>query len=151
MANTRCQNECEAWVRDQWLPREFGHVFRERNVPLSSGGQFKFDAVSEDGSIVVSISTSRTMTSGGKRGAGKLAKLRGDMLFHTLALPARHVMVLTEPCMHDACLAEKARGRVPGHLEFRRAVLPSELAEKLAASRDRSSIEVRPSSPDATD
>src|SRR5690348_11982421 len=98
MSNTRCQNECEGWVRDTWLPTRFGMPFAEKTVTLSSGGNFKFDAVSADGSIVVSISTSRAATSSGRIGVGKMMKLRSDMLFHTLAPPARHVMIFTESC-----------------------------------------------------
>jgi hypothetical protein len=144
MSNTRCQNECEAWIRETWLPETFGDSFTEQNVPLKSGGQFKFDAVNSDGSIVVSISTSRAAMSGGKRGVGKLMKIRSDMLFHTLAAPARHIMVFTEPCMLQACESERSRGRVPTHIEFALAPLPSELSHRLATSREDSSKEVRP-------
>ena len=147
MSNTRCQNECEAWVRDHWLPQEYGAKFTERNVRLSSGGQFKFDAVSEDGAIVASISTSRAAMSSGKKGVGKLMKIRSDMLFHTLAEPARHIMAFTEPCMLASCEAERARGRVPTQIEFVLAPLPDELAARLALSRDQSSKEVRPTLP----
>ena len=144
MSNTRCQNECEAWVRDNWLPVQYGQHFTETNVALSSGGNFKFDAVSSDGSIVVSISTSRAAMSSGKPGVGKKMKLRGDMLFHMLALPARHIMVFTEPCMLALVEAERSRGRVPTHIEFALAPLPDELAQRLATSREGSSREVRP-------
>lgn len=149
MSNTRCQNECEAWVRDHWLPSQYDARFTERNVRLSSGGHFKFDAVSEDGAIVASISTSRAAMSSGKKGVGKLMKLRSDMLFHTLANSARHIMIFTEPCMLASCEAERARGRVPSHIEFVLVPLPDELAARLSLARDRSSKEVRPSSPTA--
>lgn len=144
MADTRCQNECEAWVRAKWLPASYGQPFSEKRVRLTSGGEFKFDAVSEDGSLVVSISTSRAVTSGGKRGVGKLMKLRGDMLFHSMAVGRRQIMVLTESCMFDACLAEQAKGRVPRGIEFVHVKLPEDLSARLAVSRDRSSLEVQP-------
>jgi hypothetical protein len=143
MADTRCQMECEAWVREVWLPTYFHQSFSERKVRLETGGEFKFDAVSGDGEIVVSISTSRAKMSGGKRGVGKLMKLRADMLFHRMAQAARHVMVFTEPCMYEACQAEKQKGRVPTIIELMRAELPADLAARLAASRERSSREVR--------
>jgi hypothetical protein len=144
MADTRCQTECERWVRDVWLADQFGQRFSERNVTLTSGGQFKFDAVSADGSILASISTSRAAMSSGKRGVGKLMKLRADMLFHMLAAAPRKLMVFTEPCMYQACSSEQVRGRTPQDIEFVLVQLPPELATKLAASRDRSSREVRP-------
>ena len=143
MSNTRCQNECETWVRENWLPEHYGHQFTETNVLLTSGGKFKFDAVSADASIVVSISTSRAAMSCGKPGVGKKMKLRGDMLFHMLAFPARHVMVFTEPCMLALVQAERSRGRVPTQIEFALAPLPDELAQRLATSRESSSREVR--------
>ena len=143
MADTRCQIECEAWVRDVWLTHHLKQSFSERNIPLQSGGNFKFDAVSEDGTIVASISTSRAAMSGGKKGVGKLMKIRSDMLFHLLALAPRHVMVFTESCMYESVVAEKRRGRVPSQIELIRVELPPELSVRLAASRDRSSKEVQ--------
>jgi hypothetical protein len=135
--------ECEAWVRDHWLKERFKQPFSERKVRLETGGEFKFDAVSADGEIVVSISTSRAKMSGGKKGVGKLMKLRADMLFHHMALASRHVMVFTETCMYEACQSEKQRGKVPANIELLLANLPTELAARLAASRERSSREVR--------
>jgi hypothetical protein len=143
MADTRCQIECEAWVRDHWLNERFLQPFSERKVSLETGGEFKFDAVSADGGIVVSISTSRAKMSGGKKGVGKLMKLRADMLFHRMAVASRHVMVFTEPCMYEACRAEKQRGKVPAKIELLLAELPKSLAALLAASREKSSQEVR--------
>lgn len=144
MADTRCHIECERWVRDVWLTGQFGQEFTERNVTLTSGGQFKFDAVSADGSILASISTSLAAMSSGKRGVGKLMKLRADMLFHTMAVASRKLMVFTEPCMYQACSSEQVRGRTPQDIEFVLAQLPPGLAAKLSTSRDRSSREVRP-------
>jgi hypothetical protein len=148
MANMSCQMECEVWVRNYWLPNRFQQSFSEQKVRLEPGGEFKFDAVSADGSIVVSISTSRALMSNGKRGVGKLMKLRADMLFHVLAVAPRHVMVLTESCMYEALQAEKRKGRVPSQIELVRVELPGELSERLAASRDRASREVRARSAD---
>jgi hypothetical protein len=144
MSDTTCQNDCEAWIRDNWLPRVFHTTFEEANVTLTSGGHFKFDAVSADGSIVVSISTSKANMSSGKKGVGKLMKIRSDMLFHTLATPARHVMLFTEGCMLASVEAERERGRVPVHIELMKAELPTDLANRLIESRARSSREVTP-------
>jgi len=41
-------------------------------VRLSSGGVFDFDAVSEDHSVVATISTSGAKTAGGKYAVGKM-------------------------------------------------------------------------------
>jgi len=143
MADTRCQSECEVWVRG-WLSKKFGQGFTEKNIGLTTGGRFKFDAVSDDGTVLVSISTSRSLMSSGKRGVGKMMKLRGDMLFLALSPKARKIMLFTEPCMYEACLREKAKGRTPLDIEFQHVALPEDLAAKLASSRECSSREVRP-------
>jgi len=67
VADTSVQTEVERWVRSNWLPREYGCQFRRDEVGLSSGGVHSFGAVSEDGRIVASISTSSAMTPGGRR------------------------------------------------------------------------------------
>ena len=143
MADTRCQLECEDWVRQVWMRETFGQPFFRERVKLRSGGVFDFDAVSADRSIVVTISTSGAVTSTGKNAVGKLMKLRSDMLFLLLAEPARALMVLTETDMHDAILKEKAGGRVPPEIEFYCAPLPTDLAERLRAAKARSAAEIR--------
>jgi hypothetical protein len=65
MADTRCQLECEDWVRQDWMPQRFGQSFHRDRVRLSSGGFFDFDGVSADGATIATISTSGAKTSGG--------------------------------------------------------------------------------------
>lgn len=145
MANTACQLECEDWVRLNWLPAQFGGqtFFRER-LRLNSGGVFDFDAVNSDRSIAISISTSGANTASGKRGAGKLFKLRSDMLFLLMATVSRRVLVLTERDMYELCMKERAAGRVPDGIEFLHAPLPPDLCERLIEARRASSNEVSP-------
>jgi len=146
MADTRCQVECEDWVRDEWMPGQYGQPFYRRRLRLRSGGVFDFDAVSADESIVASISTSAARTSSGKKGVGKLMKLRSDMLFLLLAAPPRALLVLTERDMYEQCVAEAKSGRVPLEIEFVLATLPGDLAARLATARLISSAEVQPRS-----
>ena len=113
MADTRVQLEVEDWVRKHWIPAEYGKKFRRERLTLRSGGKFDFDAVCIDDEIVASISTSSSQTSGGKACAGKLMKLRSDMLFLLMAEAKRRIVVLTEQDMFDKCLAERDGGRVP--------------------------------------
>jgi hypothetical protein len=148
MADTRCQLECEDWVRQDWMPQRFGERFHRDRVRLTSGGFFDFDAVSADGSTIATISTSGARTSGGKHGVGKLMKLRSDMLFLLLASPKRAVMILTERDMYDLCEKEKEGGRVPRNIEFVHAALPLDLAAKLKIAKQASSDEVSPRRPD---
>jgi hypothetical protein len=144
MADMRVQLEVEDWVRTQWMPSAYGQRFRRERVRLSSEGVFDFDAVSEDETIVASISTSSSRTSGGRAGVGKIMKLRADMLFLLLAKAERRIMVLTEADMYQACLREREIGRVPKEIEFAHAVIPESLQVKLLASRSIASQEVSP-------
>jgi hypothetical protein len=79
---------------------------------------FDFDAVSENRSIVATISTSGSKTAGGKHAAGEILKLRSDMLFLTMVEAKRRLIVLTERDMCDKCEREAAVGRVPPEIEF---------------------------------
>lgn len=141
MADTRTQLEVEDWVRRNWMQPHFGAKFSRERLPLRSGGVFDFDAVSEDGSIVATISTSGSKTSGGKNAVGKILKLRSDMLFLTLVEAKRRVIVLTEKDMYNQCLKEAAGGRVPKEVEFVCASIPDELRTGLIRARAKASEE----------
>jgi hypothetical protein len=99
VADTRVQREVESWIRQNWLPREYGQAFHSRELRLTAGGVFDFDAVSEDGKIAVTISTGGTQTASGKRASGKLQKIRADALFLMMAEVARRVLLFTEADM----------------------------------------------------
>src|SRR5205823_9503210 len=133
-ADTRVQLAVEDWVRRNWMREHFGMKFSRERLQLRSGGVFDFDAVSEDHSIVATISTSGAKTSGGKHGVGKILKLRSDMLFLTMVEAKRRVIVLTEHDMYDQCQKEAEGGRVPTEIEFVCAVLPEEVRARLVAA-----------------
>lgn len=143
MADTRCQLECEDWVRQEWMQQQFGQRFHRERVRLSSGGVFDFDAVSADGTTVASISTSGSRTGGGKLAVGKLMKIRSDMLFLLLAAAKRSLMIFTEKDVRP--LYQGGRGRPSaGNIECFHAQLPPDLAAKLQIARKASSEEVSP-------
>ena len=144
MAHTGVQLEVEDWVRREWLPREFGQKFNRERLKLTSGGVFDFDAVSEDGRIVASISTSAARTARGKLGVGKLAKIRADMLFLLMASCDRRLLVLTDETMFQQLHKEMSAGRVPPSIEFKRAKIPLELERRLVSSQEVASREVTP-------
>lgn len=145
MADTRVQVEVEDWVREQWMLTSFGKRFHRNRLPLTSGGVFDFDAVSDDRKIAACISTSGGKTATGKMAVGKLLKLRSDMLFLLLARDLeRRIIVLTEPDMLGLLEKEKAGGRVPQNIEFCLADLPAELRNKLIEARNKASKEVTP-------
>jgi hypothetical protein len=142
MADTQVQREAEHWVRCEWLKKEFGQSFSKEKLRLTGGGEFEFDAVSADETIAMTISTSSGTTSGGKKPAGKLNKLRSDMLFLLMSSAQRRIVVLTDQSMHAELLKEKARGRVPPNIEFVLASLPAELSSRLAAAQKVAAEEV---------
>ena len=144
MADTRCQVECEDWVRREWMPKAFGQQFYRERMPLTSGGVFDFDAVSADKTIVASISTSGSRTARGNYATGKMMKLRSDMLYLLLSEAPRKVMILCEEDMYARCQLERENGRLPKEIEFVHAPLPIELASKLIAARKLGSDEVSP-------
>jgi len=143
MADTRVQLEVEDWVRENWMPNQFGQTFFRNRLNLSSGGVFDFDAVSTDKSVAACIASSAGKTSRGKLGVGKLHKVRSDMLFlHLAAGLTRKLMILTEQDMHEVCLKEKAGGRVPNDIEFHLATIPADLHARLVKAREAASREV---------
>ena len=147
MADTRIQIEVEDWVRLNWMPLQFGQKFYRERLPLSSGGVFDFDAVSEDHKIVATISTSGSKTVTGKHAVGKLLKIRSDMFFLLLVNTGRRLVILTEPDMLELCQKEAKGGRVPSSIEFVRAEIPDNLLIRLRGARQIASKEVSPSSP----
>lgn len=141
MADTRIQLEVEDWVRRNWMQKEYRMRFSRERLPLRSGGVFDFDAVSEDQSIVATISTSGSRTAGGKHAVGKILKLRSDMLFLTMVNATRRIIILTERDMCNQCEREAAGGRVPNEIEFVCALIPDALRDRLIAARSKASEE----------
>ncbi len=145
MADARVQLRVEGWVREEWLPGQFGQGFRADRVKLTSGGFFDFDAVSDNDTIAANISTSRAMTPSGKRGSRKLMKTRSDMFFLLLAPVERRIVVLTESDMFDHWQKETEGGRVPPQIEFLHARgIPDELVARLKVAKKSAADEVSP-------
>ena len=145
MASTAIQSEVERWIREEWLRRRFGRSFTKKKVRLKSGGEFEFDAVSDDDKVVANISTSSLRTASGNRGSGKIDKVRSDIYFLLLAGAAeKRVMLLTESDMHEAWLKQIDRGRVPDSVQIRCVEIPNPLREKLRCAQKKASDEVTP-------
>jgi hypothetical protein len=53
------------------------------------------------------------------------------------------LMILTETSMKELALKEQSEGRLPLDIEFCLVELPDYLKQKLTASRDEASLEVR--------
>lgn len=146
MANTAANLAAERWVVDHGLPGVIiGHRFAPRKMPLTWGGQFAFDAVSDDGSIVAVISTSSAKTATGKNATAKFQKLKTDALYLLhLAAPARMLMVFTEVDMRDYFDKATRTGRFPPSIERLFLALPSDLQAGVLATRAIASRETSP-------
>jgi hypothetical protein len=146
MADTSVQVEIANWIRNEWLPYKYGQRFVRESVSLSSGGSYKFDAISIDGKIAVAISTSGAKTASGKNAIGKKHKIHSDMYFLLLASVERRIVVLTEPDMLSLFRDEDAKGRVSDLIELEPAPIPKEFMDRLQESRRTASLEVTPRS-----
>ena len=145
MAETSTQHEIEDWIRNIWMPAKFHQDFSQKKLPISSGGIFEFDAVSDDEMIIANISTSSSTTARGKPGIGKIQKIRSDAFF-LLLLPheTRKLLIFTEADMADFWKKEKERGRLPHNIEIYPVDLSENLRRKLQSSRKAASDEVSP-------
>jgi hypothetical protein len=144
LADSRTRLKIEKWIREVWLPQKYEQEFSAEHLQLSSGGYFDFDAVSADGTIVASISTSSARTRSGRRATGKIHKLRGDMLFLLMVQADKRIIVLSEKDMCDYLIKEKDNGRVPPEIEFVHASIPEDLKKELNAAKKIAAQEVMP-------
>jgi hypothetical protein len=146
MANTNAQLGAEKWIRKEHLPNLYGQEFTKRNMILKTRGEFAFDAVSEDGNIIATISTSSAEIARGRIASSKLNKRRSDALFFYMLpkMPTKELFVCTEQSMADLIKSEIGNGRFPTEFEIIQVGLPQELAEKVAESRRVAAREVTP-------
>jgi hypothetical protein len=128
------------------MPKKLGRVFHRDRVRLSPGGVFEFDAVSDDGKTIATISTTDAKTASGRVATGKLTKIRSDMYFLLLVPDVdRRIVILTEKGMFDLCTKEQENGRVHRLIEFVHAEIPDNLRSKLRMSREAAAKEGRTS------
>lgn len=146
MAGTTVHHEAEAWVVKVGLPTIYPGVrFSGSKRKLKWDGSFAFDAVSDDGTIVVSISTSAARTASGKLATAKFQKLKSDALYLlNLKHDARRVMAFTEMSMCEYFQAAASAGRFPPNIDLVHVPLPDNLNARVLASRDIASRETSP-------
>jgi len=80
MADTTSQVKAQKWIVTKFLPKRYKQNFEEKKITLTWGGQFKFDAVSENVRIIANISTSSAKTAKGRPAYGKFDKIMRDTL-----------------------------------------------------------------------
>jgi hypothetical protein len=129
------------------LEAKIGVRLRERVMPLRWGGQgtgsFKFDAVSEDGTVVACLSTARNLKAGQKH------KLMRDATFMWL-VPGVTRRILPVVCNSVAVALgiELNGGRLPPATELEIVALPEELLLELDAFNRAAVDEVKSVSPE---
>ena len=126
MANTTyLKNEVECFVRGE-LQRRFGQRFTSRQLKLVTNGSHEFDAVSEDGKIVVSIKASSGLTSGGNLPSGKFNDNIAELYFLSLVEAEQRILVLTSPEFHRL-LTRKLEDRIAPGLSIECISLPDDI------------------------
>jgi hypothetical protein len=76
MASTKVQKQCELWIIQNWLPDRFQEQFENTRLEMQARGQFEFDAVNTNHTIVGNISTATAVTFRGASASGKKSKIR---------------------------------------------------------------------------
>jgi hypothetical protein len=130
--------EAERWIRETGLPKLFNQPFRRQSVPLKSGGQYTFENVSDDGTIVAVISTTMGEAPDGKIAAQNLQKIRNNVMWALMIdqRPEKLLLVLTEQSMINLIKQEKKKDRFPKEIEIQKIKLPVEHAKKLIGISD---------------
>lgn len=118
MANTtKYKRIIEPWVIETVIkPRYHDAVITSGKVPLDWGGEFNFDAVvrkDEKIEAVYLISCSEYKTQGGKGGAGKLQKIKADILMLLGTRAPKKVLIFTGITMKEKIEREQKSGRLP--------------------------------------
>lgn len=145
MADTSGQKSVESWIRDNFLKQQYGREFSERKLLLAWGGLFCSDAVSDDGRIVVNISSSPGKTSKGRSASGKIHKIKSDTLYLLHAVgPVTRAQVFTEKSMAEHFGKEVLNGRFPKDVERLVVSLPPEIQAAVESVRKLAVEEVTP-------
>jgi hypothetical protein len=142
VADTRYLTAAENNVRDV-LAERYGVTFHKRRLPLVTGGNHEFDAVSEDGEIVASIKTASGRTSGGNIPEGKIKDSIAELYFLSLVEAPTRQLILTTPAFHDI-FSRRLAGKVASGIEVVLLTLPSEVQAEVERVQGVASREVFP-------
>ena len=149
MANTSdYKRMIETWFRDQYVSeRHPGCEVRSGKVALTWGGKFEYDAVVyKDGALVAvyCLSCSEYKTAGGKGGAGKLNKIKGDILMMLGTDCPMKVLAFTGKTMMEKVQSEQRNGRLPQAVACELVDLPGALSTLVQRVSAESVSEVTP-------
>ena len=147
MAKTTELREVELFVREQLRKDYQGHTFTEKALRLrrKKDGSYsfhKFDAVSEDNTIVASIKCHSWLTSGGNLPAGKIGQIYQSLYLLSLVDAETKLLILTDRETYEGFLAE-SDGKVADDVEIKLYPLTPELQAMVKKVKQRASQEMR--------
>ena|SRR4030042_1828547 len=147
MAKTTELREIEIFVREQ-LGKDYpDHTFTEKALRLrkkrdGSYAFHKFDAVSEDNSIVASIKSHSWLTSGGNLPSGKIGQIYQSLYLLSLVVAKTKLLILTDRETYKGFLAE-SDGKLADDVEVKLYPLTPGLQAMVKKVKQRASREMR--------
>jgi len=146
MAKTTELREVELFVREQLGNDYPSYTFTEKPLRLrkKKDGTYafhKFDAVSEDNTIVASIKSHSWLTSGGKRPAGKIGQIYQSLYFLSLVDAKTKLLILTDKEAYDGFLIE-SDGKLAEGIDIKFYPLSPELQVRVKGVQQKASQEM---------
>jgi len=139
---TLMRHRVEDLVRDQ-LAKRHGSEFSAQFLPLRPGGKHEFDAVSRDGTVVVSVKSASGLTAGGRVPAGKIKDCIAELYYLSLVDAPIRALVLTTPAFH-AIFMRIIRGAIAEGITIECMPLPADLQRQVDEVVRIASREVSP-------
>lgn len=147
MADTSAlKTEVERFVRGRLADDFPGHTFSERAIQLRKKRDgtlavHKFDAVSEDNSIIASIKAHSWKTRGGNIPSGKIDAIFHSLYFLSLVSAKTKLLILTDKRTYDG-FVKGSDGKVVEGIEIRLYELPRELQRVVEEVQRKASQEM---------
>jgi len=146
MADTTVFKEVEDFIRQELERCYPGHTFSEKSLPLGKRRDgtpsfHRFDAVSEDNTIVASIKSHSWLTSSGKSPAGKIGQIYESLYFLSLVDAKTKLLVLTDRATYEGFLV-KSDGKIAKDVEIKLCPLPPELGLRVKKVHQKASQEM---------
>ena len=146
MAKTTELKKVERFVRGKLSEYFSKHTFKEMKLTVGkkrdgTNAQYKFDAVSDDHTIVANIKTTSWKTSGGNPPAGKEKGLYADLYFLSLVNADVKLLILTHEETYNE-FRSASNGKVAKGVKIMFCPLPPELQALVYKVRSESSREM---------
>jgi len=146
MAKTTDLGEVEHFVRKKLEGDYPGHTFSEKTLPLREkrNGNYavhKFDAVSEDNTIVASIKSHSWLTSGGNLPSGKIGQIYQSLYFLSLVDAKTKLLILTDREAYEGFL-RVSDGKVARGIDIKFQRLSAKLQLRVKKMQQKASQEM---------